>query len=71
VQLATRLLRVSDSGSCKWRGRAPSAHTVRHAWFTGQIAGHEGSRGTYEALWVHAERYLLQRNHERATQLWG
>jgi hypothetical protein len=37
VQLATRVLGVSESGYYEWRGRAPSVRAVRHAWPTGQI----------------------------------
>ena len=37
VQLATRALGVSASGYDEWRGRAPSARAVRHAWLTEQI----------------------------------
>jgi putative transposase len=59
VQLATRVLGVSESGYYEWRGRAPSARTVRHAWLTGQIqAVHLASRGIYGARRVHAELTL-------------
>jgi hypothetical protein len=45
-----------ESGRIRWRGRAPSARTVRHAWLTGQIqAVHLASRGIYGARRVHAE----------------
>jgi len=37
VQLATRVLGVSESGYYEWRGRAPSVRAVRRAWLTGQI----------------------------------
>jgi hypothetical protein len=37
VQLATRVLGVSESGYYEWRGRAPSVRAVRHTWLTGQI----------------------------------
>ena len=48
VQLATRVLGVPETGYYEWRGRAPSARAVRHAWLTGQIqAVHLASRGTY------------------------
>jgi len=36
VQLATRVLGVSESGYYEWRGRAPSVRAVRHAWLTGR-----------------------------------
>ena len=43
VQLATRVLGVSESGYYEWRGRPPSARAVRHAWLTEQIqAGNPG-----------------------------
>ena len=48
MQLATRVLGVSESGYYEWRGRAPSARAVRHAWLTEQIqAVHLASRGIY------------------------
>jgi putative transposase len=59
VQLATRVLGVSESGYYEWRGRAPSRRAIRHAWLTGQIqAVHQASRGTYGARRVHAELTL-------------
>lgn len=59
MQLATRVLRVSESGYYEWRGRAPSVRTVRHAWLTEQIqAVHLASRGTYGSRRVHAELTL-------------
>ena len=59
VQLATRALGVSASGYYEWRGRAPSARAVRHAWLTEQIqAVHLASRGTYGSRRVHAELTL-------------
>jgi hypothetical protein len=59
VQLATRVLGVSESGYYEWRGRAPSARAVRHAWLTEQIqAVHLASRGTYGSRRVHAELRL-------------
>ena len=59
VQLATRVLGVSESGYYEWRGRAPSAREIRHAWLTGQIqAVHLASRGIYGARRVHAELTL-------------
>ena len=59
VQLATRVLGVSESGYYEWRGRAPSLRAIRHAWLTEQIqAVHAASRGTYGALRVHAELTL-------------
>lgn len=59
VQVACRLLEVTDSGYYAWRSRAPSARAVRHAWLTEQIrAVHTASRGTYGARRVHAELTL-------------
>lgn len=59
VQLATRVLGVSESGSYEWRGRAASAWAVRHAWLTEQIqAVHVPSRGTCGFRRVHAELTL-------------
>ena len=59
MQLATRVLRVSESGYYEWRGRAPSVRAVRHAWLTEQIqAVHLASRGTYGSRRVHAELTL-------------
>ena len=59
VQLATRVLGVSESGYYQWRDRPPSARALRHAWLTEQIqAVHVMSRGTYGARRVHAELTL-------------
>lgn len=59
VQLATRVLGVSESGYYEWRGRPPSVRAVRHAWLTGQIqAVHVASKGTYGSRRVHAELTL-------------
>jgi len=59
VQLAARVLGVSESGYYEWRGRAPSLRALRHAWLTEQIqAVHAASRGTYGGLRVHAELTL-------------
>ena len=56
VQLACRVLSVSESGYYAWRDRPPSARAIRHAWLTDVIAGvHRDSRETYGARWVHAE----------------
>ena len=37
VQLATRVLDVTDSGYYAWRSRGPSARAVRHALVTETI----------------------------------
>ncbi len=59
VQLATRVLGVSESGYYEWRGRPPSARAVRHAWLAEQIqAIHRASRCTYGSRRVHAELTL-------------
>jgi transposase InsO family protein len=59
VQLATRVLRVSDAGYYAWRTRAPSARAIRHVWLTDQIHQvHALSHGTYGARRVHAELTL-------------
>jgi putative transposase len=59
VQLATRVLGVSESGYYEWRGRAPSARAIRHAWLSDVIRQvHADSRGTYGARRVRAELVL-------------
>jgi hypothetical protein len=59
VQLATRVLGVTDSGYYAWRSRAPSARAIRHVWLTDQILEvHAASHGTYGARRVHAELAL-------------
>jgi len=59
VQLATRVLGVSEPGYYEWRDRPPSARALRHAWLTEQIqAVHVISRGTYGARRIHAELTL-------------
>jgi putative transposase len=59
VQLATRVLEVSESGYYEWRGRAPSARAVWHAWLAEQAqAVHVASRGIYGSRRVHAELTL-------------
>ena len=61
VQVACRVLGVSESGYYAWRKRPPSARAVRHAWLTDRIrAVHAASRGTYGARRVHAELVLGQ-----------
>jgi transposase InsO family protein len=59
VQLATRVLGVSESGYYEWRGRAPSQRAIRHAWLTDLIRQvHADSRGTYGSRRVRAELVL-------------
>lgn len=56
VQRACLMLGVSVSGYYDWKGRAPSARTLRHAWLAGEIAQvHKDSGGTYGTLRVTAE----------------
>jgi putative transposase len=59
VQLATRVLGVSESGYYDALTRPPSARSSRHAWLTDQIREiHLTSHGTYGARRVHAELVL-------------
>jgi len=56
VQIACRVLEVSESGFFAWRTRAPSARTIRHAFLTDLITKvHIESNGTYGAPRVRAE----------------
>jgi hypothetical protein len=56
VEVACGVLDVSVSGYYAWRSRPPSQRSIRHAWLTDLIVQmHQDSRGTYEALRVHAE----------------
>jgi putative transposase len=59
VQLACRVLGVSESGFYAWRSRPPSALALRHTWLTELIRQvHVDSRGVYGARRVHAELTL-------------
>lgn len=59
VQVACRVVGVSESGYYEWRGRAPSERAIRHAWLTDLIREvHADSRGTYGGRRVHAELTL-------------
>jgi putative transposase len=59
VQVACRVLGVSESGFYAWRSRPPSPRALRHAWLTEAITQvHTASRGTYGARRVHAELRL-------------
>jgi transposase InsO family protein len=61
VQVACRVLGVSESGSYAWRKRPLSARAIRHAWLTDRICQvHQASRGTYGARRVQAELVLGQ-----------
>jgi putative transposase len=59
VQLACRVLEVSESGYYARRSRAPSPRSIRHAWLTDMIRQvHATSRGTYGARRVYADLRL-------------
>jgi putative transposase len=59
VQLASRILRVSESGYYRWQARPASARSLRHVFLTEVIAAvHTASRGVYGARRVHAELTL-------------
>jgi hypothetical protein len=59
VQMATRVLGVSESGYYAFRQGVPSARAVRHAMLTDLIREvHVDSRGTYGARRVRAELVL-------------
>jgi putative transposase len=56
VRRACLMLGVSCAGYYAWRGRPPSARTLRHAWLAGEIVQvHKASAGTYGSLRVTAE----------------
>jgi putative transposase len=59
VQVACRVLAVSESGYYARLTRAPSERAVRHAWLTDLITQvHTDSRGIYGGRRVHAELTL-------------
>ncbi len=59
VQMACRVLSVSESGYYEWRKRPTSARAVRHAWLSTLISQiHAESRQCYGARRVHAELTL-------------
>jgi transposase InsO family protein len=59
VQLACRVLTVSEAGYYARRSRSPSARSIRHAWITDVIRQvHAASRETYGIRRVHAELTL-------------
>jgi transposase InsO family protein len=59
VQVAVRVLGVSESGYYAWKSRAPSSRSIRHVWLTDLIREvHADSRGTYGVRRVHAELVL-------------
>src|SRR2546428_635850 len=56
VQLACRVLEVSESGYYARRSRAPSLRSIRHVWLTGVFGEvHPAPRGTYGIRRVHAD----------------
>jgi transposase InsO family protein len=64
IQIACRVLGVSESGYYAWRKRPLSARAVRDAWLTDRIrAVHAASRATYGARRVRAELVLGQGIH--------
>ncbi len=59
MQLACRVLVVSEAGYYARRSRSPSARSIRHAWITDVIRQvHAASRETYGIRRVHAELTL-------------
>jgi transposase InsO family protein len=59
VQVACRVLAVSESGYYQRLKRAPSQRAVRHAWLTDLITQiHTESRGIYGVRRIHAELTL-------------
>jgi transposase InsO family protein len=69
VQIACRLLSVSQSGCYEWRRRPLSARAVRHAWLTEQIQAVHTASGIMR---VHAELTLglgLQVDHNQVELL--
>jgi putative transposase len=59
VQVACRVLGVSESGFHEHRGRSPSERAIRHAMLTDLIRQvHAESKGTYGIQRVHAELTL-------------
>ncbi len=59
VQVACRVLGMSESGYYAWRDRSPSARAIRHMWLTDMIDRiHADSRKVYGYRRVHAELTL-------------
>jgi len=50
IQVACRILEVSESGFYAWRSRPPSPRAIRHAWLTDVITQIHSSRGAPTAL---------------------
>ena len=73
VEVACRVLGVSESGYYAWRSRAPSVRCIRHAWLTDLIRTvHATTRGVYGYRRVHAELTLghgITVGHEAVYQL--
>ena len=66
VQVAVRVLGVSESGFYAWRDRGPSARSIRHVLLTDTIHQiHAASNGVYGVRRVHAELTL-----GRGMQIW-
>ena len=59
VQVAVRVLGVSESGFYAWRDRGPSARSIRHVLPTDAIHQiHAASNGVYGVRRVHTELTL-------------
>lgn len=59
MQLACRVLEVSESGFYDWQSRPLSARAIRDVWLIDQIrAVHAASRGIYGVRRMHAELVL-------------
>ncbi|MBF6180197.1 IS3 family transposase [Nocardia otitidiscaviarum] len=59
IQIACRVLEVSESGFYDWRSRPPSQRSIRHAWLTDLIREvYQGTRGAYGSRRVHGELRL-------------
>ena len=73
VEVACRVLGVSESGYYAWRSRAPSIRMIRHAWLTELIRKvHADTSGVYGYRRVHAELTLghgLAVGHEAVYRL--
>lgn len=62
VQVACRILEVSESGFYEWRNHPPSDRPLRHAWLTQRTTEvHAASHGTYGARRVHGRTYPWSR----------
>ena len=69
VQVACRVLGVSESGFYEHRDRAPSERAIRHAMLTDLIRQvHAESKGTYGIQRVHAELTLGRASRSVTTR---